>query len=51
MLTTFWLQLATGAVNPFISYAIDKYPIRRIVLIGLVFLLLSVWLASLASEL
>ena len=51
MLTTFWLQLATGAVSPFIGYAIDKYPIRRIVLIGLVFLLLSVWLASLASEL
>ena len=51
MLTTFWLQLATGAVSPFIGYAIDKYPIRRIVLIGLVFLLLSVWPASLASEL
>ena len=51
MLTTFWLQLATGAISPFIGYAIDKYPIRRIVLIGLVFLLLSVWLASLASEL
>ena len=51
MLTTFWLQLATGAVSPFIGYAIDKYPIRRIVLLGLVFLLLSVWLASLASEL
>ena len=51
MLTTFWLQLATGAISPFIGYAMDRFPIRRLVLIGLVLLLLSFWIISLSEKL
>ena len=36
MLTTFWLQLATGAFSPFVGYAMDRFPIHRMVLSGLV---------------
>ena len=51
MLTTFWLQLATGAISPFIGYAMDRFPIRRLVLIGLVLLLFSFWIISLSEKL
>ena len=51
MLTTFWLQLATGAISPFIGYAMDRFPIRRLVLIGLALLLLSFWIISLSEKL
>ena len=51
MLTTFWLQLATGAFSPFVGYAMDKFPIRRMVLSGLVLLVLSVWMISLSEKL
>ena len=51
MLTTFWLQLATGAISPFIGYAMDRFPIRRLVLIGLALLLLSFWIISLCEKL
>lgn len=51
MLTTFWLQLATGAFSPFVGYAMDRFPIRRMVLSGLVLLLFSVWLISLSGQL
>ncbi|MDC0214827.1 MFS transporter, partial [Gammaproteobacteria bacterium] len=51
MLTTFWLQLATGAISPFIGYAMDRFPIRRLVLIGLSLLLLSFWIISLSEKL
>ena len=51
MLTTFWLQLATGAISPFIGYAMDRFPMRRLVLIGLALLLLSFWIISLSEKL
>ena len=51
VLTIFWLQLATGAISPLIGYLIDKYPIGRIVIAGLAFLLLSLGLVSQANKL
>ena len=51
MLTTFWLQLATGVFSPFVGRAVDRFPIHKIILTGLALLLLSIWLINKTSAL
>ena len=51
MITISCLQIGMGVLSPLIGRALDKFPIRNIVLLGLVILVMGLWLSAQATAL
>lgn len=51
MITISCLQIGMGVISPLVGRALDKFPIRNVVLLGLLALVLGLWFAQQATQL